>query len=365
MTFSRFDHECMARALRLARLGLYTTDPNPRVGCVIADSEQVYGYGWHQRAGAPHAEIEALRMAGESARGKTAYVTLEPCSHHGRTPPCTEALLEAGIRRVVVAGEDPNPEVSGNGISRLTDAGLEVQRGLMSQAADELNPGFLMRMRAGRPWIRIKSATSLDGRTALNNGDSKWISSEASRRDVQRWRARSSAILTGIGTVLADDPSMNARISEPVTQPVRVVADSNWRTPADSRILENPGKAFIAGRQDLPVPEGLASSDAICLPLPSSEGVISLAALMTELAEMELNEVQVEAGAGLCGALLNARLVDEILVYQAPVLLGSGGAGPFAFGPLESMAQRTHLKVLETIQIGGDSRFRLKPEFRL
>lgn len=365
MTFTRFDHECMARALRLARRGLYTTDPNPRVGCIIADSEQVYGYGWHERAGEPHAEIEALKMAGESARGKTAYVTLEPCSHHGRTPPCTEALLEAGIRRVVVAGEDPNPEVSGNGISRLTDAGLEVQRGLMTQDADDLNPGFLMRMRAGRPWIRIKSATSLDGRTALPNGDSKWISSEASRRDVQHWRARSSAILTGIGTVLADDPSMNARISEPVTQPVRVIADSNWRTPVDSRVLENPGNVVIAGSEDVAIPESLACSDARCLPLPSSEGVISLSALMTQLAGMGLNEVQVEAGSGLCGALLKARLVDEILVYQAPVLLGSGGPGLFAFGPLESMAERTHLKVLETIQFGGDIRIRLKPELRL
>jgi diaminohydroxyphosphoribosylaminopyrimidine deaminase/5-amino-6-(5-phosphoribosylamino)uracil reductase len=344
---------------------MYTTDPNPRVGCVIADGEQVYGYGWHERAGSPHAEIVALRMAGESARGKTAYVTLEPCSHHGRTPPCTEALLEAGIRRVVIAGEDPNPDVSGNGISRLTDAGLEVQQGLMSQAADDLNPGFLMRMRTGRPWIRIKTATSLDGRTALRNGDSKWISSEASRRDVQHWRARSSAILTGIGTVLADDPRMNARINEPVTQPVRVIADSNWRTPADCHILQTSGNVIIAGSQDLPVPEGLASSDAICLALPSSEGVISLAALMKGLAEMDLNEVQVEAGSGLCGALLNARLVDEILVYQAPVLLGSGGPGPFAFGPLESMADRTHLKVLENIQLGGDMRIRLKPQFRL
>ncbi len=364
MIFTRFDHECMARALRLARRGLYTTDPNPRVGCIIADGEQVFGYGWHERAGEPHAEIAALAMAGESARGKTAYVTLEPCSHHGRTPPCTEALLEAGIRRVVVAGEDPNPEVSGNGISRLTDAGLQVQRGLMSQDADDLNPGFLMRMRAGRPWIRIKSATSLDGRTALLNGDSKWISSEASRRDVQHWRARSSAILTGIGTVLADDPSMNARVSEPVTQPVRVIADSNWRTPADSRILENPGIVVIAGNEEVAAPEGLASSGATCLPLPSHDGVISLSALMTKLADMGLNEVQVEAGSGLCGALLNARLVDEILVYQAPVLLGSGGPGPFAFGPLESMAERTHLEVLETIQFGGDIRIRLKPEIR-
>lgn len=364
MTFSGFDHECMARAFSLARRGLYTTDPNPRVGCVIADHERVYGYGWHERAGAPHAEIRALEMAGESARGKTAYVTLEPCSHHGRTPPCTAALLESGIGRVVVAGEDPNPAVNGNGLSRLAGRGVVVQHGLMSRAAEDLNPGFLMRMRSGRPWIRIKTAVSLDGRTALRNGDSKWISSEASRRDVQRWRARSSAILTGIGTVLADDPSMDARLDAPVEQPVRIVADSNWRTPAGSRILQNPGRVVVAGSEDAPVPESLASSGARCLPLPAPGGVISLPALMKALAEMELNEVQVEAGAGLCGALLGAGLADEIVVYQAPVLLGSGGPGPFAFGPLESMADRTHLKVLETLQIGGDTRIRLKPEFR-
>lgn len=364
MTFSRFDHECMARALRLARNGLYTTDPNPRVGCVIAGEGRVYGAGWHARAGGPHAEVEALRQAGARARGKTAYITLEPCGHQGRTPPCTHALLEAGVSRVVIAVEDPSPEVNGEGLRQLIEAGVTVERGLMAGEAESLNPGFLMRMRKGRPWIRIKTAISLDGRTALQNGDSKWISGEASRRDVQHWRARSSAILTGIGTVRADDPCLNARVDADVNQPVRVVADGRWRTPPDCRMLQIPGQVIIAGNEGEIIPGGLEKSDAQCLPLPVRDGSPDLSALVTRLAEMGVNEVQVEAGPTLCGALLDARLVDEILVYQAPILMGAGGPGPFALGPLESMADRTHLKVLETTQIGGDSRIRLQPQFR-
>jgi diaminohydroxyphosphoribosylaminopyrimidine deaminase/5-amino-6-(5-phosphoribosylamino)uracil reductase len=355
----------MATALRLARNGLFTTDPNPRVGCVIADSERIFGVGWHEKAGSAHAEIEAIKQAGSTARGKTAYVTLEPCSHHGRTPPCTEALLEAGIRRVVIAGEDPNPQVEGSGLQRLRSAGVIVEQGLMSPQAESLNPGFMMRMRQGRPWVRVKSAISLDGRTALANGESQWISSEASRKDVQCWRARSSAILTGIGTVLADDPAMDARVDQAVLQPVRVIADSHWRTPPGHRILNNPGTALIAGIEDAAIPAELTSSGVKCLPLPAQSGRVNLVALMKALARLEINEVQVEAGARLCGALLEAKLVDEILLYQAPILMGSGGAGPFAFGPLESMAERTHLKVLETSQLGDDLRIRLQPEFRL
>jgi diaminohydroxyphosphoribosylaminopyrimidine deaminase/5-amino-6-(5-phosphoribosylamino)uracil reductase len=363
--FSGFDHECMALALKLARKGLYTTDPNPRVGCVIAGSGTINGRGWHRRAGGAHAEIEALRQAGAGARGQSAYVTLEPCSHHGRTPPCTEALLEAGITRVVFAAQDPNPDVNGAGLARLADAGVEVQHGLMAEQAEALNPGFYTRMRSGRPWVRIKTAISLDGRTALATGESQWISSDASRADVQRWRARSSAIMTGIGTVLADNPSMDARIEDEVLQPLRVIADSRWRTPPDSRILKVPATVIIAGSEKETIPASLASSGARCLPVPVHEGVLDLPALLAELAEMEVNELQVEAGARLCGALLDARLVDEILVYQAPVLLGDGGPGPFAFGPLESMANRTHLKVLEASRIGDDLRMRLQPECRL
>lgn len=364
MKFSAFDHACMAEALRLARRGLFTTDPNPRVGCVIADGGQVTGRGWHEAAGGPHAEIAALRDANGPVRGHTAYVTLEPCNHHGRTAPCVDALLEAGIARVVVASLDPNPEVSGGGMGRLGEAGVEVQSGLMEEQAEALNCGFLKRARTGRPWVRVKSAISLDGRTALRSGESQWISSEASRRDVQRWRARSSAILTGIGTVLADDPSLQARVEEPVRQPLRVVADSHWRTPPGSRLLDIPGQTLLAGDRNRPLPAALRARGAECLQLPAAADGVDLEELLAALGRRQVNEVQVEAGARLCGSLLQAGLVDEILIYQAPVLLGDGGPGPFSFGPLESMAERSHLKVLETTRLGDDLRIRLLPEPR-
>jgi len=315
--------------------------------------------------GRAHAEISALRDAGDTVKGNTAYITLEPCGHHGRTPPCTEALLSAGIARVVVALTDPNPAVNGQGLERLREAGVAVEAGLMTSEAEALNPGFIMRMRQGRPWVRVKSAISLDGRTALDNGDSKWISSEFSRRDVQKWRARSSAVLTGIGTVLADNPAMNARLDGLSRQPLRVIADSRWRTPADSRILADPATAVIAGARDAVIPQELQATGAKCLALPANAGRIDLGALLHRLAEMEVNEIQVEAGARLCGALLNEKLVDEILIYQAPILLGEGGHGPFAFGPLESMDERTHLKLLETRYLGDDLRLRLQPEYRI
>jgi len=365
VTFSRFDHECMATALRLARKGLFTVDPNPRVGCVIAGPNTVVGMGWHEKAGGPHAEVAALREAGSAAAGRTAYITLEPCNHHGRTPPCTEALLEAGIARVVIASQDPNPRVNGGGLQQLRAAGVHVETGLMSQEAEALNAGFISRMRTGRPWVRVKSAISLDGRSALKNGQSKWISSEASRQDVQCWRARSSAIVTGIGTVLADNPSMDARVEVPVKQPLKVIVDSHWRTPPGSAILAGPGEALVAGDESIPVPAGLLSSTVNCLPLPAHDGRLDLQLLLTSLGAMEINEVQVEAGARLCGALLEAGLVDEWLVYQAPVLLGEGGPGPFAFGPLESMEQRTHLRVLETVRFNDDLRIRLQTTVRL
>jgi diaminohydroxyphosphoribosylaminopyrimidine deaminase/5-amino-6-(5-phosphoribosylamino)uracil reductase len=362
--FSRFDHECMAKALRLAHKGLYTTDPNPRVGCVIAGGDQIVGTGWHQKAGGKHAEVAAIEDAGTAARDMTAYVTLEPCNHHGRTPPCTDALINAGIKRVVIASMDPNPRVKGSGQEKLLAAGLEVQSGLLAQQAEALNTGFMTRMKSGRPWVRIKSAISLDGRSALKNGKSQWISCEASRADVQRWRARSSAILTGIGTVLADDPSMDARVEAEVEQPVKVIADSHWRTPPDSRILASQGKVLIAGDGNKPVPEALATSAAHFLRLQLEDGQVDLQALLASLGELEINEVQVEAGSLLCGALLKKKLVDEILLYQAPVLLGDGGPAPFAIGPLESMEERTQLRVLETTHLDKDLRIRLQPESR-
>jgi diaminohydroxyphosphoribosylaminopyrimidine deaminase/5-amino-6-(5-phosphoribosylamino)uracil reductase len=277
--------------------------------------------------------------------------------------------VAAGIARVVFACADPNPRVNGGGAARLQAAGVEVQSGLMAGEAAALNCGFLMRMRAGRPWVRVKSAISLDGRTALSNGESRWISSEESRRDVHHWRARSSAILTGIGTVLADDPRLDARpegVSEGVAeggilQPLRVVADSRWRTPPASQVLQDPARTLLAGDRDRAIPAALQAPGVRCLPLPARSGRVDLEALLRALAELEINEVQVEAGARLCGALLGAGLVDEWLVYQAPVLLGDGGPGLAALGPLESMAERMHLEVLETSHFGDDLRFRLKP----
>jgi len=374
----------MATALKLAARGHFSPHPNPRVGCVVASGQNILGRGSHEFAGGPHAEIVALRDAGGDVKGSTVYVTLEPCSHHGRTPPCTGALLGAGVSRIVVASADPNPQVDGQGLQQLRNAGLVVEIGLMAGEAEALNSGFFMRMRKNRPWVRVKTAVSLDGRTALGNGDSKWISSEASRRDVHNWRARSSAILTGIGTVLADNPAMNVRLEShhgqngqpgqherkgqegqaPGRQPLRIIVDSHWRTPPDSRILADPATAIIAGTKGVAVPTELEATGVRCISLPAVAGRVDLVALLSHLAEMELNEIQVEAGARLCGALLQDRLVDEVLIYQAPQLLGDGGAGPFAFGPLESMDQRTHLKLLETRRLGNDLRLRLEPQYR-
>lgn len=360
MTFTTRDHECMALALKLARKGLYTTDPNPRVGCVIADGTRIVGQGWHEAAGGAHAEIAALNDAGEPVSGMTAYVTLEPCSHHGRTPPCTEALIAAGIARVVVPTEDPHHRVDGGGMQALREAGVTVESGLMTGEAERLNAGYMKRMRTGRPWVRIKSALSLDGRTALRNGDSKWISGIAARQDVQRWRARSSAILTGIGTVLADDPELTVRLSGPAKQPMRVVTDSRWRTDAGCKLLKDAGSAMIAGVGQ--PPRELVATGAKCVSIPGAESGLDLEALVDELGRMELNEVQVEAGARLCGSLLEAGLVDEVLMYMAPVLLGDGGPGPFAIGPLEYMEKRSHFRVLETVHIGEDLRLLLQPQ---
>ena len=364
MSFDAFDHRCMAEALQLAARGMNSTHPNPRVGCVIAQGNEVVGRGWHETAGQRHAEIAALEDAGSRARGATAYITLEPCSYHGRTAPCTDALLEAGIERVISATKDPNPEVNGNGNSQLEGAGIRVESGLMAGEAEALNAGFFKRMSSHRPWVRIKLAQSLDGRTALQDGASQWISSADSRRDVQSWRARSSAILTGIETVLADDPSLNVREIETSRQPVRVIADSRWRTPAGARVLSLPGRVLIAGLQDVEIPIALRDSAAELLPLPGSSGRVDLGALMSELANREFNEVQVEAGGTLCGALLEAQLVDEILVYLAPILLGGGARGAFEFGPLASMQERVGLNWLESGWTGPDLRLRLEPVYR-
>jgi diaminohydroxyphosphoribosylaminopyrimidine deaminase/5-amino-6-(5-phosphoribosylamino)uracil reductase len=353
----------MARALQLADHGLETTHPNPRVGCVITLDGQVVGNGWHRKAGEAHAEINALREAGNRAAGGTAYVTLEPCNHSGRTPPCVDALINAKIARVVFALEDPNPEVNGSGSGSLKQAGIEVQSGLMAADAEKLNAGFLKRMRQGRPWVRVKLAQSMDGHIALANGSSQWISGPAARADVQNWRARSDAILTGIGTVLADDPSLNVRHVENARQPARIIVDSHWRFPLNARLLSLPGEVLIAGLIERPVPEALNNGVADCLGLPGCEGRVDMHALLRELGDRGLNEVQVEAGATLCGSLLQQALVDELLIYQAPIILGGGAVSPFATPRLDNMQDRVHLEWIDSRQIGKDLRLRLKPVY--
>ncbi|HDY84053.1 MAG TPA: bifunctional diaminohydroxyphosphoribosylaminopyrimidine deaminase/5-amino-6-(5-phosphoribosylamino)uracil reductase RibD [Halieaceae bacterium] len=364
MSFSAFDHRCMATALQLASHGMHTTHPNPRVGCVIASNEKVVGKGWHKRAGDAHAEINALADAGDKAGSATAYVTLEPCSHSGKTPPCVDALIEAKITRVVCALEDPNPEVSGDGIERLRQAGIEVQVGLMAAQAEEQNAGFLMRMRHGRPWVRIKLAQSMDGHIALSDGSSQWISGPEARADVQRWRARSDAILTGVGTVLADDPSLNVRNEENARQPLRVMADSHWRTPPDARLLGLAGEVLIAGLNAGDIPAALADSAAELVVMPAVDDRVDLRGLLQELGRRGINEVQVEAGAVFCGALMQQGLVDEVLIYQAPVLLGGGAVSPFATPRLDNMDDRVHLKWIDSRRIGNDMRLRLRPVYQ-
>jgi diaminohydroxyphosphoribosylaminopyrimidine deaminase / 5-amino-6-(5-phosphoribosylamino)uracil reductase len=363
VTFSTFDHRCMATALRLAEQGLNSTHPNPRVGCVIAKNGQVCGQGWHKKAGDHHAEVNALAAAGNAATGATAYVTLEPCSHRGLTPPCVDALIAAGVERVVCAVQDPNPEVAGSGIKQLRKAGIEVECGLMNAQAETLNQGFLKRMRHGMPWVRVKMAQSLDGHIALANGSSQWISGPQARDDVQHWRARSDAILTGIGTILADDPSLNVRINEHARQPLRVIVDSHWRCPHDAKLLnDGGGQVLIAGVDEHQIPDALAHSGAELCVLPTSEGRVDLQSLLKELGRRRINEVQVEAGSMLAGALLAQQLIDELLIYQAPILLGGGAVSPFAAPGLDNMADRVHLKWLDSRRIGNDLRLRLRPE---
>lgn len=360
--FTAIDHLHMAHALRLAELGLYTTHPNPRVGCVVAHGEQVVGAGYHVRAGEPHAEVHALREAGEQARGATAYVTLEPCAHHGRTPPCADALIAAGVSRVVIAAEDPFPQVAGRGIGKLRDAGITVETGLMREPARELNIGFFSRIERGRPWVRVKLAMSLDGRTALANGESKWITGEAARADVQRWRARSSAILTGSGTVLADNPRLTVRLpeGEAFTPPWRVVLDNRLRTPSNSHVLDGTMPTLVLhNEQYAPVdPRFQATELAV---VAEQGGAMDLHAVMDELARRHISEVHVEAGPNLCGALFAAGLVDELLLYIAPVLLGDNAQALMGLPSLSDMASRWKLRTLDRRVLGEDMRLLLRP----
>jgi len=406
----------MARALRLAERGLHSTQPNPRVGCVIAHAESIVGEGWHQRAGEPHAEVFALRDAGARARGATVYVTLEPCSHFGRTPPCADALIAAGVARVVAASDDPNPRVAGEGLRRLLGAGIAVETGLMRDAARELNRGFFSRIERGRPWVRVKLAMSLDGRTALANGASKWITGEAARADVQLWRARSSAILTGSGTVLADNPRLTVRYlaslshegqgerdqgvapleplsprergwgegtaeserrSDPRPSPgpaghplpmgegtssvptLRVVLDRELRIPRNSNVLDDSAPTLIFHGEDAKaIDDRFARVELVSV--PADDGRIDIASMLGLLAERGINELQVEAGPTLCGELFADGLVDELLLYVAPVLLGDQARPLLALPGLESIAAARRLRVVDRRSVGDDQRLLLR-----
>lgn len=367
------DHAFMARAIQLAELGRFTTDPNPRVGCLIVRDGRIVGAGWHRRAGEPHAERHALIEAGERARGATAYVTLEPCCHQGRTPPCTDGLLEAGVSRVVCAMVDPNPLVAGRGLRLLAEAGVVVETGLLEVEARALNPGFITRMEQGRPYVRCKLAASLDGRTAMASGESRWITSEAARRDVQRLRAGSSAILAGIGTLLADDPSLNVRLGaddlpgmrsgEAIRQPLRVVVDSRWRTPPSARILTLPGTTLIVGAVDDPgrMTE-LKGAGAEVYRCPGDAARVDLGALLKELGRREINEVLLESGPTLAGAAVSAGLVDEILIYLAPHLMGDAGRGLFTLPGLDRMRDRIPLAITDVRAVGQELRITARPQ---
>lgn len=351
------DSHWMAHALRLAERGLHTTAPNPRVGCVLVQDGKLVGSGWHERAGEPHAEVHALRAAGNAARGATAYVTLEPCSHHGRTPPCADALIAAGVSRVVAAMQDPNPLVAGRGLRKLGEAGIAVECGLMEAAARELNIGFVARMTRGTPWVRSKVAASLDGKTALNNGTSKWITGAAARRDVQHWRARSCAVLTGIDTVLADDPQLNVRDIPATRQPLRVVLDSRLRIAPDANILHGGNTLIYTTSPDAQKQAALKARGAeVVRAGEEGSAQVDLAQVMRDLAHRGINEVLVETGRTLNGALLQAGLVDELVLYLAPQLLGDAARGLADLGELTQLQQRVNLQWQDVRHVGDDLR---------
>ena len=369
--FSAIDHAMMTRALRLAVRGAYTTKPNPMVGCVIADGDAVIAEGWHAVAGGPHAEIVALQAAGDRARGATVYVTLEPCAHTGKTGPCAEALIAAGVGRVVAAMRDPFPQVDGAGFDALRAAGVVVEHGLMAAAARRLNHGFLSRIERKRPWVRVKLATSLDGRTALASGDSKWISGEASRRDVMHWRARAGALLTGAGTVLADAPPLTVRFDDSASgdngsgetiafvPPLRVVLDPGLATVGRGRVRDGAAPTLYLHSATAKSPRGFDAAHAV---VPMRDGQLDLTVVLQLLAARGINEVQVEAGATLAGALLRADLVDEVLLYVAPVLLGADARPLFDGLHIDEMSQRLRLQTVETRRLGDDLRLLLRPE---
>ncbi|MFT2090559.1 bifunctional diaminohydroxyphosphoribosylaminopyrimidine deaminase/5-amino-6-(5-phosphoribosylamino)uracil reductase RibD [Paraglaciecola sp. 2405UD69-4] len=366
--FSVLDHQMMALAIQLAKRGQYTTSPNPNVGCVITHpSGEIIGQGWHQKAGTPHAEVHALNQAGKLALGATAYVTLEPCSHFGRTPPCAEALVKAGVRRVVIAMQDPNPVVSGNGIKILKQAGIVVDTGLLQSAAEQLNLGFIKRMSEGLPRVTVKLAASLDGKTALKNGLSQWITGAEARQDVQRYRAKSCAILSGSGTVIADNPSLNVRYAElglssdelaleNLRQPLRVILDGRNQLPPNLNLLQQ-GSSQQAG--EVLLINGKKSAHRFAGHVnqwqgPFNGNKLDLKAVMEELANRQINDIWVEAGAKLAGALLQNNLIDELILYQAPKLIGGSGQNLFDTLPIESMDEVHDLCLTDVRQVGKD-----------
>lgn len=365
--YSAADHVFMAKALSLANLGLYTTTPNPRVGCVITRANEIVGEGYHVSPGGPHAEIIALQQAGNLAQGATVYVTLEPCAHYGRTPPCGEALIRAGVTRVVAAMQDPNPLVSGKGFAGLRDAGITVHAGLMEAAARALNPGFIKRMETGLPWLRLKIAASLDGRTALQNGRSLWITDEPARRDGHRWRARSCAVLTGINTILNDDPALTVRAVDVSRAPIRVVVDTQLRIPLTAKILNHGKVLILTGREDTGGAlqakyAQLQNLGAEVVTIPVIDDRLNLLEAMKELAGRGMNEVLVEAGATLNGALMQADLVDEIIFYLAPTLLGNDARAMFQWPAITDMAARRDLEFIDIRKVGRDLRIIARPK---
>ncbi|MGI3132110.1 bifunctional diaminohydroxyphosphoribosylaminopyrimidine deaminase/5-amino-6-(5-phosphoribosylamino)uracil reductase RibD [Halopseudomonas pachastrellae] len=371
--WSAADRSWMSRALMLAERGLYTTEPNPRVGCVLVADGEVVGEGWHVRAGEGHAEVNALAQAGERARGATAYVTLEPCSHFGKTPPCADALIKAGVSRMVAAMQDPNPQVAGNGLQRLREAGIAVECGLLEEQARALNPGFIKRMQQGLPWVRVKLAMSLDGRTAMASGESKWITGPAARADVQRLRARSGAVVSGADSVLLDDSALTVRASElglpsdeaaaaAERQPLRVLIDSLRRVPLEQRFFREAGPTLVISTSAEQAADDYLAVGSELLAVPGADGKVDLQAVLQTLAARGCNEVLVEAGAGLSGAFWRAGLVDEVIVYMAPRLLGSQ-ARPLMQLPFESMSEAMDVAITDMRAIGQDWRITARPIF--
>lgn len=357
LVFAASDYTHMSHALQLAKNGLFTTSPNPRVGCVIVNNDEMVGIGWHEQAGEAHAEINALRDAGNLAKGATVYVTLEPCSHYGRTPPCAEALIHAGVRKVVIAMEDPNPCINGRGKQKLQAAGIEVQTGLLAEEAGQLNIGFMTRMRYGRPWIRSKLASSLDGKVALKNGKSQWITAEPARQDGHRWRARSCAILTGIGSVRHDNPQLTVRHVETTRQPVRIVVDSNLEISLQAKLVQPIATTWIfTARDNRNKISQLEKMGVHVFVLPDTSGKVDLKTMMAKLAELDINELLVEAGSVLNGALLATGLINEIIFYFAPNLLGHTAQSMLALPEMTDLSDKYKLRITDVRKIGKDIR---------